>query len=151
MLGELGRFVLGGDEDVGEALVVAQQDVEARLQPLDEVGLEQQRFGFGLGAHELHGARRRDHPLQADVEAFGARVVGDARLEAAGLAHIHDLAGLIDHAIDAGRGRQGLDEGADDLGAGFASASVILPSAGSGRAAPGNRDACRHRGRASGR
>ena len=30
MLGELGRFVLGGDEDVGEALVVAQQHVEAR-------------------------------------------------------------------------------------------------------------------------
>ena len=99
--------------------MVAQQHVEARLQPLDEIGLEQQRFGFGFGAHKLHRARGRDHALKADLEAFGARVVGDAGLEAAGLAHIHDLAGLIDHAIDAGGGRQSLDEGADDLRAGL--------------------------------
>ncbi len=46
MLLELGGFVLGGDEDVGEALVVAQQHVEAGLQALDQVGFEQEGFGL---------------------------------------------------------------------------------------------------------
>ena len=110
MLREFGGFVLGGDQDVGEALVVAQQHVEARLQPLDQVGFEQQRFGLGLGADELHVAGGCDHALDADVEAFGAGVVGDARLEAAGLADIDDLARRIEHAVDARGGGQGLDE-----------------------------------------
>src|SRR5690606_8846833 len=35
MLGELRGLVIGGDQDIGEALVVAQQHVEAGLQALD--------------------------------------------------------------------------------------------------------------------
>ena len=41
MLEGLRRLVVFADEDVREALVVAQDDVEARLQLLDQVGFEQ--------------------------------------------------------------------------------------------------------------
>jgi hypothetical protein len=48
------------------------------------------------------------------------RIIADALLEAAGLADIHDVAGLVEHAVDAGRIRQVLDEGLDQVGAGLA-------------------------------
>ena len=54
MLDELRRRVVAGDQDIGEALVVAQQHVEARLQLLDEIGFQQQRLGFGLRRDEHH-------------------------------------------------------------------------------------------------
>ncbi|MMZ69397.1 hypothetical protein D1872_322350 [compost metagenome] len=46
MLPHLGRAVVAPDHQLGEGLVVAQQDVEARLQLLDEVGFEQQGLGL---------------------------------------------------------------------------------------------------------
>jgi hypothetical protein len=46
-----------GDLQVRVALVVAEQDVESRVQRLDEVVLEQQRLG--LGAHH-RGLQPRD-------------------------------------------------------------------------------------------
>ncbi len=71
MLGELGRLVVGGDKDIGEALVVAQQHVEARLQALDHVGFEKERLGLRLGAHEFHADRGRDHALDAQWQPSG--------------------------------------------------------------------------------
>ena len=53
MLEDLRRPMIAGDQDVGKRLVVAQQNVEARPQPLDQVGLEQQRLGLGLGRDEF--------------------------------------------------------------------------------------------------
>ena len=116
MLGEFGRLVICGDQDIGKALVVPQQDVEARLEPLDHVGFEQQRFGLGLGAHEFHADGRRDHALEPHFETIGTSIVGDARLEVAGLAHIHHLALGIEHAINARRCGQGAHEASDNIG-----------------------------------
>jgi hypothetical protein len=45
--------VVTGDQDIGERLVVAQKHIEARPQPLDQVGFEQQRFGLGCRRDEL--------------------------------------------------------------------------------------------------
>jgi hypothetical protein len=39
VLAELRGWVLAADDDLGEGLVVAQQDVEARLELLDQVDL----------------------------------------------------------------------------------------------------------------
>ena len=54
MLDEPRRRMTGADQDIGEALVVAQCDVVARLELLDEIGLEQQRLGVRLGGDEHH-------------------------------------------------------------------------------------------------
>ena len=45
MLDQPRRGMTGRDQDIGEALVVAQRHVVAGLQLLDEIGLEQQRLG----------------------------------------------------------------------------------------------------------
>lgn len=47
MLSDLGGAVVAADHQFGEGLVVAQHDVEARLQLLDEVGFQQQGLGLG--------------------------------------------------------------------------------------------------------
>lgn len=80
VLGEFGGFVIGGDQDVGKALVVAEEDIEARFQALDEIGFEEEGLGLRLGAHELHRDGGHDHALDAHGEAFGAGVIGNARL-----------------------------------------------------------------------
>ena len=61
--------MVGGDEDVREALVVAEQHVVARLQLLDQVLLEQQRLGLGLRRQEHHRRRRGDHSPYARSRA----------------------------------------------------------------------------------
>jgi hypothetical protein len=48
VLEDLGELVVAGDQDGRERLVVAQQDIVARLQALDQVGLVQQRLGLGM-------------------------------------------------------------------------------------------------------
>ena len=116
MLHELRRLVIG-DEDIGKRLVVTQQHVEARPQALDEVRLQQQRLGFGPRRDEFHRRGLLDHAddpvrLQSD-----AGIAGDALLEIARLADIEHVACRIEHAVDAGRIRQALDEIGDHRGA----------------------------------
>jgi hypothetical protein len=110
-----GRLVIAGHQDVGKRLVVAHQHVEARLQPLDQIGLEQQRFGFGAGGDELHVRRLRDHPCDAVGMTAALRVVGHPLLQAARLADIENVAGLVHHPVDARLVGQVPDEGLDDL------------------------------------
>ena len=114
MLGELRPFGVAADDDVGERLVVAQQHVEARLEALDQVVLEQQGLGLAAGDRELHGLGARDHAQQAVVEPRRLGVGGDAAPERARLADIEDLAVGRDHAVDARLARQGVHELADD-------------------------------------
>jgi hypothetical protein len=102
-----------GDEDVGEALVVAQQHIVARLQLLDEIGLQQQRLGLGLGGDEDHRHGLRDHPGDADGLALRRRIALDALLDRARLADIEHLAVGADHAVDAGAERRVLPERLD--------------------------------------
>ena len=115
MLGELGRVVIAGEQDIGKALVVPQQHIEARLHLLDVVGFQQQRLGLRAGGDEEHGGRERDHPRDAVGMAHAPRIAGDAFADAAGLAHIEHLAVLAEHAIDArplgGVAQMGADDG----------------------------------------
>ncbi len=117
MLDELRRLVIAGEQDVGKRLVVPQQHVVARAQLLDEVGLEQQRLGFGRGGDELHRRGFGDHPGDPVRMPLPARIGADAGLQAARLADIQHVALAIEHAIDARRIGQGPPEMLDDLGA----------------------------------
>ena len=118
MLGELRHRMVAGDEDVGKGLVVAQHHVEARLQLLDEIGFEQQCFGFGTGGDELHVAGERDHGRDAAGVVAEARVVRHAVPQVACLADIDDVALGVVHAVDAGLAGQPGHEIMNDLGAG---------------------------------
>ena len=143
MLEDAGRGVVGGEQDVGERLVVPHQHVEARPQALDQIGFQQQRFGLGAGDHEFHRRGLAHHPADAVGVEASLRVVGDALLQAARLADIEHVAGRVHHAVDAGRVGQPLDEFLDDVGAGLA---VGIP----GRIVPfdlgeGDVGACRRR------
>ena len=102
----LRRRMVGADQDIGEALVVAQRDVVAGLQLLDEIGLEQQRLGVRFGGDEHHRMRLRDHARDAARLALGRHIGGDALLDRARLADIEHLALGPDHAVDA-RARAG--------------------------------------------
>ena len=102
MLEDLRGPVIGRDQDVGKRLVVAQQHVEARTQPLDQIGFEQQRLGLGAGNDEFERAGRRDHALDAGVETGRPRIGANAVLDVFRLADIKHIAARIDHAVDAG-------------------------------------------------
>jgi hypothetical protein len=96
-----------GDLQVGVALVVAEQDVEARRQGLDEVVLEQQRFG--LGAHD-RGFQPRDarhHLPDARAAVVLVQVAGHALPEVARLAHVQQAALRVEPAVHTGQARQG--------------------------------------------
>ena len=113
------RLLLGGlaDVDVGERLVVAQDDVERRPVPLDHVALEQQRLDVARRGHHLEPMRQRHHALQpgAQRRRFGVR--GQPLLQGFGLADVQDLALGIEHAVDAGPVRQGRHMAVDQRGA----------------------------------
>jgi len=103
VLAQLRRGVVSADDDLGKALVVAQQHVEARLHLLDQIDLEQQRVGLGPRGDELHRPRQIDHVGDALGVETALGVLDHPLLQAAGLAHIEHLAVLADHAIDARR------------------------------------------------
>src|SRR5262249_34667176 len=81
---------------------------EARAQPLDQVGLEQQRLGLAVGRDELQRRGRRDHAGDAAVVPGRPRIGDDALFQAFCLADIEHLAGGADHAVDAGAVRREL-------------------------------------------
>jgi hypothetical protein len=93
--------------EVRIALVVAEQDVEARDQRLDQVVLEQQRFG--LAAHH-RGLQPRDAGHHhADARAFVVlvEVARDALLQVARLANVQHLVGRVEEPVHTGQRRQG--------------------------------------------
>ena len=116
MFDDLRRLMVGGDEDIGERFVVAQEDVVARPEALDEVRLEEQRLGLGARDDRFQMHRRLDHAHQPAGLA-GARVVGDALPKAPRLADIEDRPVLADHAINARPVGQALHRLGDRLGA----------------------------------
>ena len=113
---QLRRRMLAADHDLGEGLVVAQQDVEARLELLDQVDLEQQGVGLCAGGDELHRARQVDHVGDTLGVEAALGVLDDALLQAARLADIEHLALVADHPVDARPIRQALDLVLDQLG-----------------------------------
>ena len=133
MLHDRRRFVVAGDQDVGKRLVVAEIDVEARAQALDQVRLEKQRLRLGPRAHELHRRGGADHAGDAAALPGEARVADDALLQAPRLADIEHVAVAIDHPVDARRVRQRLHRGGDHR---LAGARPARSSPSRGRASP---------------
>ena len=107
MLEDLRRPMVAGDQDIGKRLVVAQLHVEARPQLLDQIGFQQQRFGLGRGGDDLDRHGRRDHAQDARRQRrVDAGVGGEPLADVLRLADIEHVAGGIEHAVDAGRGRR---------------------------------------------
>ena len=100
------REVVGeGDLDVRIALVVLEADVEARLEPLDQVGLEEQRLADAVDLGDLDvGDPVDDAP---DPVAFAHRrrlllpVAAHAMAQALGLADVQHVAAGVLHQVHA--------------------------------------------------
>jgi hypothetical protein len=101
---------VAGDEDVAVALVVAEDDVVARLQRLDEVVLEQQRLGLGARDRGFGPGDLRHHHRRARAVVLLLEIRGDALLEVACLADVDRFALRAEEAIDAGKVGQPGDE-----------------------------------------
>ena len=95
------REAFAGQAQVRIALVIAEDDVVARLVRLDQVVLQQQRLGFRTRHRRLDPRHLRDHQRGARRVAGLLEIAGDALLQVARLAHIECLAGGTEHAIDA--------------------------------------------------
>ena len=98
-----------GDLQIRVALVVAKQDVVARLESLDQVVLEQQRLGLGAHNGRLHAHDLADHVTDARTAMALLKIVGDAFLQVAGLPHIQHRARRVEITVDARQLRQGSD------------------------------------------
>jgi len=97
-------------EDVGIALVVAQQHVVARPVRLDEIVLQQQRLGLGACHADLDVRHPADQGLGLGVMRSAAEIARHPRLQRPRLADVEDLAIRRQHAVHAGLARQALDE-----------------------------------------
>ena len=95
-------------QNVGERFVVSEQDVVVRLEPLDHVALEQERFDLALRRGHLDRYRGRYHALQADGQRADVDVGRDPLLQALGLADIERFLVPVAHAVDARARRHGL-------------------------------------------
>ena len=99
-----------GDHQVGVGLVVAEQDVVARREALDEIVLEQQRLGLRARGGDLDARHLRHHHLDARAQALLLEVGADALFQVAGLADVEHLAGVPEHPVDARKVGQSGDE-----------------------------------------
>jgi|CXWL01.1.fsa_nt_gi hypothetical protein len=106
MLLQRRRGMIGADGDVGKALVVAHQHVEAGLQPFDEIGFKQERFSLGAGDDHFQRDCLGDHAVDGVGMAAALCVLADAVFQALGLADVKHLAAGPEHAINAGPRRQ---------------------------------------------
>ena len=98
---ELRKIVPGGDMDERKRLVVAQQHIVARHQPLDQVAFEQQRFGLGRGNDDFQCCRLGHHAPQPVRQPGRMGIVLYPALQIARLADIDGVALAVEHAVDA--------------------------------------------------
>ena len=74
---------------------------------LDQVCLEQQRFGLGRRRDDLDRHGGRDHAQDARrLGRADASIGGEALADVFRLADVEHVAGRIQHPVDAGRGRR---------------------------------------------
>jgi hypothetical protein len=117
VLGDLGVGVILGQDQPGIGFVVAQDDVVARLQALDEVGFEEKGLRLRMRGDDLHGHGLVDHAAQAFGQAGELGVAGDALAQGAGLADVQRVAVGGQHAIDARGEGHGFQRPFDDADA----------------------------------
>ena len=103
MLPKLRGGMLAANDDFGEGLVVAQQDIKSWLQLLDEIDFQQQGVGLRAGRGELHRPGQIDHQSDALGMKPALGVLDDSLLQRPRLADVERLAVLAEHPIDAGR------------------------------------------------
>ena len=96
------EFMVGPQQDEGEAFVVAQQDIVRGSVALDQLCLEQQCFGFAVGGHNRHRPGQRDHAAQTVGHPVDLNIIGDAVLQRPCLADIEHITARVVHAIYAG-------------------------------------------------
>ena len=106
MLEDLREFMVAGDQNGREGLVIPEQDIIARRQPFDQVGFQQQGFRLRMGGDEFHGGGFHDHAPDTIGLPVEAGVTGNPFFQVLGLAHIQHITGLVDHPVDARRPRQ---------------------------------------------
>ena len=78
---------------------------------LDQVVLEQQRLGLGVGHRDFDFRDLLDHRRGLRRVVAFLEIGRDALLQVTCLADVDDLMFLVEHAIDAGLVRQRLQEG----------------------------------------
>ena len=97
--------------EVGVGLVVAEQNIVARRERLDEIVLEDQRLRFGASDRDLDRRDLRQH-LGSARSVLGFLKIGrDALFQVARLADVERLAFRSDHAVHARQTRQGGEQG----------------------------------------
>jgi hypothetical protein len=126
MLDELRRLVVGGEQDVGQGLVVPHQHVVAGLELLDQVGFEEKRLGLRGRGDEFHGGGLADHPGDAVGMGLPPGIGADPRLQALGLAHVENVPPAVEHPVDPGRVGKGGPEPLDHLRAPLDQAGIGL-------------------------
>ena len=100
MFRQLAERMVGRQQDLRQALVVAKKDVVARLQLLDQVRLKKQRLDLGLGDDHLKRLGLADHAHQSVRQAVRLRIAGHPASKVARLADIERLADTIQHPVD---------------------------------------------------
>ena len=101
------RILFGGELDIRVSLVVAQQDVVARLPLLDEIVLEREGFFFVVDTDEFEVARLADERAGLGIyEPVFIEVAAHAGAQILGLAHIDHRAVSVLVQVHAGQGWQ---------------------------------------------
>ena len=98
------RIFFAGELDVGKGLVVAQQDIEARLVLLDQIVFKGERLLLVIDQDVFHVGRFADEGAGLDVaELVLGEVAADAVAQAFGLAHVDHAAPGVLVQIHSGR------------------------------------------------
>jgi hypothetical protein len=111
------RRVSAGDLQVGVRFIVAEQDVVARLERLDQVVFQDQRLGLAVRHRGLEARDLRHHHRDARARQILLEVARHAVLEVARLADVQDLVLGVEIAVHAGQAGQ-LGDGRQHLLAG---------------------------------
>src|SRR5262249_4565967 len=104
------RKLFSGETHVRIALVVAIEDVVARLVGFYEIVLEEQCLAFVARRRRLDASDLRHHYLDSWFVIALLEVARDALLQVARLADIDGLARSVNHAVHAGQIRQRSDQ-----------------------------------------
>ncbi len=126
VLCDLRPVMITGDQDIGEGFVIAQDDVVARLQILDQVGFQQQRLYLRMGGDEFHRPGEGHHPHDPARLSRRLDIGADALFEVLRLANIQNLPVRPDHPVYPGTARQSFQKPFDHLRPAAEGGAVVL-------------------------
>ena len=99
--GQTGPFIFVSQQDVGVAFIVAHQNIKRRAALLNQIVLENQRFGFSLGDCYIDLLDALDQRCGFWAQAGLAEIATNPVLQVFGFTHIKYLPLAIEHLIDA--------------------------------------------------